>query len=310
MLSRTLILAAVALWIGGVATPAAAQNLEAGKTPSQLFAATCSLCHKSTRGLVKTVAPGSLPAFLRQHYTTSQDMATALSAYVLSNGASDKRIGEDNLTREGKESRTLPKPGEPEAEPKNDARAKPGRGAREAKKPEADEKEKDVAPKADEAPKAAGAPEPAIETNGDQQAKDKKSKLERRKPKPSVARGDAQGDAKQKPAVVLPEPRPEVRPETPEEKPPAAPADTAKVDSGTRPDPVPAVTPAPEASPSQSAPAAVASPNSDAGPKTADDKSSAPNPNMPVFNIEPQPAPAPQEPARPPAGTPRVPVSN
>src|ERR1700752_2646765 len=103
MLSRTLILAAVALCIGSFETPAVAQNLEAGKQPSQLFTATCALCHKSPRGLLKTVAPSALPSFLRQHYTTSQEMAAALSAYVRSNGACDKRIGGDDLTREGLE---------------------------------------------------------------------------------------------------------------------------------------------------------------------------------------------------------------
>ena len=76
MLSRTLNLAAVMLLIGGfAAAPAQAQNLEAGKTPSQIFSGTCAACHKGARGLLRTVAPGSLPGFLRQHYTTSSEMA-------------------------------------------------------------------------------------------------------------------------------------------------------------------------------------------------------------------------------------------
>ena len=78
MLSRALILAAVAFVLGCFGTiPADAQNLEAGKPPSQIFSSTCSLCHKSSRGLLKSVSPGSLPGFLRQHYTTSTDMAAA-----------------------------------------------------------------------------------------------------------------------------------------------------------------------------------------------------------------------------------------
>jgi hypothetical protein len=40
---------------------------------------------------LKTVAPGALPAFLRQHYTTSSDMAGLLSAFLVSNGATDTR---------------------------------------------------------------------------------------------------------------------------------------------------------------------------------------------------------------------------
>jgi hypothetical protein len=70
---------------------AQAQNLEAGKSPSQIFAGTCNACHKSPRGLLKTVPAGSLPGFLRQHYTTSGDMASLLSAFLVSNGAADTR---------------------------------------------------------------------------------------------------------------------------------------------------------------------------------------------------------------------------
>jgi hypothetical protein len=92
MLSRALSLAAVTLLIGCFAAfPewAQAQNLDAGKSPSQIFAGTCNACHKSPRGLLKTVSPGSLPGFLREHYTTSADMASLLSAFLISNGAAD-----------------------------------------------------------------------------------------------------------------------------------------------------------------------------------------------------------------------------
>jgi hypothetical protein len=97
MLSRALSLAAVLLLIGSFASePALAQeNLDAGKTPSQIFAATCNACHKSPRGLLKSVPASSLPGFLRQHYTTSPNMASALASYLVSNGAQDPRIGGD-----------------------------------------------------------------------------------------------------------------------------------------------------------------------------------------------------------------------
>ena len=92
MLSRALSLATVMLLIGCfAAVPAQAQNLEAGKSPSQIFAGTCTACHKSPRGLLKTVPAGSLPGFLRQHYTTSSEMASLLSAFLISNGATDTR---------------------------------------------------------------------------------------------------------------------------------------------------------------------------------------------------------------------------
>ena len=94
MLSRALSLATVMFLVGCLAAvPAQAQNLEAGKSPSQIFAGTCSLCHKSSRGLLKTVPPGSLPGFLREHYTTSSDMASLLSAFLISNGATNTRYG-------------------------------------------------------------------------------------------------------------------------------------------------------------------------------------------------------------------------
>jgi hypothetical protein len=73
------------------AASAQAENLDAGKSPSQIFAGTCSECHKSSRGLLRKVPAGSLPGFLRQHYTTSGQMAAVLSAYLIANGAADRR---------------------------------------------------------------------------------------------------------------------------------------------------------------------------------------------------------------------------
>ena len=94
MLSRALSLATVTLLIAGFpAAPALAQNqnLEAGKSPSQIFAGTCTACHKGPRGLLRTVSPSSLQGFLRQHYTTSPDMASLLAGFLVSNGAADTR---------------------------------------------------------------------------------------------------------------------------------------------------------------------------------------------------------------------------
>ncbi|MDA9424665.1 hypothetical protein XH97_21480, partial [Bradyrhizobium sp. CCBAU 53380] len=114
MSSRALSLATVLLLIGFGATDAVlaqATNLEAGKTPSQLFAQTCNACHKSPRGLLKSVAPGSLPGFLRQHYTTSSDMAGVLASYLVSNGATDTRYQAKDGKKDGakeKEASTTP----------------------------------------------------------------------------------------------------------------------------------------------------------------------------------------------------------
>src|SRR3954470_10738558 len=140
MLSRTLNLAAVMLLIGGfAAAPAQAQNLEAGKTPSQIFSGTCTACHKGARGLLRTVAPGSLPGFLRQHYTTSSEMAGVLASYLISNGATDTRYqaGQPKGDKEGtKDARQ-----EPSGQPGQlDRSGRPVRRApsQEASRPDAD----------------------------------------------------------------------------------------------------------------------------------------------------------------------------
>src|SRR3954468_2155372 len=122
MLSRALSLATVTLLIGCLAAGAAraqVTNLEAGKSPSQIFSGTCNACHKSPRGLLKTVAPGSLPGFLRQHYTTSSDMASVLSSFLISNGATDTRFqGKD-------QAKTDPAKGKDVKDAKSDRRQNP-----------------------------------------------------------------------------------------------------------------------------------------------------------------------------------------
>jgi hypothetical protein len=103
--SRTLWMAALLFAMSSaLAERAKAQeNLDAGKSPSQIFGGTCTACHKSPRGLMKTVSPGSLPGFLRQHYTTSSNMAGVLASYLISNGATDTRyaVGQPNPQQKG-----------------------------------------------------------------------------------------------------------------------------------------------------------------------------------------------------------------
>jgi hypothetical protein len=81
---------------------AQAQQLDAGKPPGQIFSSTCAVCHRSPRGLLKSVSPGALPGFLRQHYTTGADMAGVMAAYVLGNGGTD-RVAEPPAKREPKQ---------------------------------------------------------------------------------------------------------------------------------------------------------------------------------------------------------------
>ena len=131
MLGRTLTLAAVTLLIGcsmGALEGAQAQNLEAGKSPSQIFASSCTVCHKSPRGLLKTIPPGSLQGFLREHYTTSPDMASALSSYLIANGAAYPRSSgqtrPDSESRKTRHKQKLGRQAKPSAE-KSGAEAQP-----------------------------------------------------------------------------------------------------------------------------------------------------------------------------------------
>ena len=89
MLSRALSLATVTLLIGCLTAAAvwAVENLEAGKSPAQIFAGTCNACHKSPRGLLRSVPASSLSGFLRQHYTTGPEMSAAMAAYLVAAGS-------------------------------------------------------------------------------------------------------------------------------------------------------------------------------------------------------------------------------
>jgi hypothetical protein len=117
MLSRALSLATVMLLAGCLAPEwaAAQENLDAGKSPSQLFAGTCNACHKSPRGLLRTVPASSLSSFLRQHYTTSPAMAGVLATYLISNGATDTRLGGASPKEGAREAR--PPASKPAAKP-------------------------------------------------------------------------------------------------------------------------------------------------------------------------------------------------
>lgn len=249
MLSRALSLATVMLLVGFATVPAQAQNLEAGKSPSQIFAGSCSACHKAPRGLLKTVAPGALPGFLRQHYTTSSDMASLLAAYVISNGATDTRYGGGGLTKQGKDAAEAkpaaapPAPADsgfsffgfgrkpaPEAaapEPAPEPVVRRGRnGKRLRNHPETPEQ---AARPADGEPSAT-----AEASHAPKQRHGKKGRRTREEPAtPDAAKDEPK--ASQAPAAETPAAKPA------EESKPAA----------VRADPVPAVTPAPKAADSE-----------------------------------------------------------
>jgi hypothetical protein len=73
-------------WIAGVlgilvASSALPQgNIDAGKSPAQLFADTCSNCHRRPSELKR----GASASFLRQHYTPGSQEAAAMASYLAS----------------------------------------------------------------------------------------------------------------------------------------------------------------------------------------------------------------------------------
>ena len=144
MLSRALSIATVTLLAGCLTAVAvrAVENLEAGKTPSQIFAGTCNACHKSPRGLLKSVPASSLPGFLRQHYTTSSDMASVLASFLVSNGATDTRYQSKEQPKtdmaKQKDAKQDAKPdGKPDQLDRFGRKQQPA-GAQEVSKPDAD----------------------------------------------------------------------------------------------------------------------------------------------------------------------------
>jgi hypothetical protein len=321
MLSRALSLAAVTLLIGCFATGQAraqAQNLEAGKSPSQIFAGTCNACHKSPRGLLKTVPAGSLPGFLRQHYTTSPDMASLLSGFLISNGATDTRYG-GGQAKDGKEAKQEAKPSGPADQldrfghrqrpapqeairPDTDgqsAQGEPGRLGRNAKR----------LARPGEAPAADGQTpvQAAIERGPDSRRLSAKQKLGKRgkpdseeTPKTESAKTDAGKEEPKSETAKVESGRPENPGSSGEGKAESAKFETPKETGGgespvLRADPVPPVTPAPPASsPTVSAAVSASSPEAATTP-------AAPPPVPPAPPAVTAAAPPPVAPAGPPA---------
>lgn len=301
MLSRALSLATVTLLISCLAAiPVRAQNLDAGKSPSQIFSGTCTACHKAPRGLLKTVSPGSLPGFLRQHYTTSSEMASQLSAFLISNGAADTRVG-SRPTQQPKDAR-------PAASEQLDRFGRPIRPAptQEAARPEGEPqqaaKQEGVAPgpdgrksaakqKLSKRGKAGNEEPPKADAAKDEPAKSEAAKEDTPKNEAAKETQEAKEAAQEDAARPSGEGKGEGK------------SETAKIDTpadgetpALRADPVPPVTPAPAMS------AAVSSGVSE--PSAA--------PAQPVAPPAPAPAvtaSAPPLPPVPPAGPPAPPIS-
>lgn len=99
-----LAIAVLALWLAGPA--GAVENLDSGKTGAQLFALDCAICHKSAASLGKAGGLFGLSNFLSQHYTSSNQSAAVIAAYLESVSkaqAPGRRPGATKRTAKGDE---------------------------------------------------------------------------------------------------------------------------------------------------------------------------------------------------------------
>ena len=148
------ILPAIAALVLCIAGPAGAQeNLDAGKTPAQLFASDCAICHKTTQGLSKPGGLFGLQGFLREHYTASKETAAAIAGYVR---ATDKGPPPAKHSRKSKSKRT----------PKGEAKAKADEKKLE-KKPQAGKSNEAKASKPKAGEEKTSKPKPAEAKAGD-----------------------------------------------------------------------------------------------------------------------------------------------
>ena len=342
MLSRALSLATVMLLVGCLT--ARAENLEAGKTPSQIFSGTCNACHKSPRGLLKSVSPSSLPGFLRQHYTTSSEMAGVLASFLISNGAADARFQSKDQPKTDAAKGAKQEAARPDQPDRFGRRQHPA-ATQEASRPDADgltpqgpgrEGKRRPGQPSDAARPADGqTPQAATDSKtGAKQKLGKRGKPAEEPPKPDEAAKEeakhetAKVDASEKPEAAKPagegvsdssksETGKSETGKSEAGKPESAKSETAKVDAPRetggseptplRPDPVPPVTPAPAA--------AAPTPSGTSEPAAiAREPAAIPGPSAPAAAPAPATPPevtatAPPPPAIAPAGPPAPPIS-
>ena len=120
--------AVLGLFIAGQAC--AQEDLDSGKTPAQLYASNCAICHKTPHGLSKAGGPFGLQGFLREHYTASRQAAAAIAAYVdaVDRGAppverGPKRAAKPKEAGKPGDAKASKAKAEPKAEPKGEAKS-------------------------------------------------------------------------------------------------------------------------------------------------------------------------------------------
>jgi hypothetical protein len=145
------------------ARPADAQeNLDQGKTPAQMFAANCVVCHKKPKGLARPGVSG-LDIFLRQHYTASRESAAAIAAYLQSvgggpAGSATKHKGEER-TKTGEKKPAAGKSGGLKSGDTKSGAAKPAEGK--AVEPKSSEQKPSESKPSESKPSDAGEAKPA-----------------------------------------------------------------------------------------------------------------------------------------------------
>jgi len=131
--ARRAAFAAAILTFAFAGAAAAQENLDSGKTPAQLYAADCAICHKTPNGMSKAAGTFGLQPFLRVHYTASREAAAAIAAYI---DAVDKGgSAPEHAAKRTAKPKEKGKPGEAKAaKPETDAKAD-AKGAKPADKP-------------------------------------------------------------------------------------------------------------------------------------------------------------------------------
>jgi mono/diheme cytochrome c family protein len=133
-------------WIAGVlavlvASSALPQgNIDAGKSPAQLFADTCSNCHRRPQELKRASA-----GFLRQHYTPGAQEAAAMATY-LSSIPADPRAGKEKAKAPPQEKEKAKAQQQAQERPQEKEKAKAQQPTPKGKRPEAGRSESPDAP--------------------------------------------------------------------------------------------------------------------------------------------------------------------
>lgn len=159
VLDRGIRVAVAVLAVLSVAPASAQENLYANKTPAQIFATDCAICHKTPQGLAKAGGPLGLglEGFLRSHYTASRESAAVLSRYIqaMDTGpaAPERKRSAKPAAKKPAEAKSDAKPGESKPVPASETKT-------EAKPVEDKPAEKPAEPKPVEAAKPAEAAKP------------------------------------------------------------------------------------------------------------------------------------------------------